>query len=141
MDECVLEKHTPVLGICVGMQLMALSSEEGILPGLGWINASVKKLQLPFRENGKPFPLPHMGWNSLVPVQDSLLFKGLNEPRFYFLHSYHMRCEDARNILAVAEYGGRLTAVVQSGNIFGIQCHPEKSHHFGIQLLSNFSNL
>lgn len=141
LERCVMDLKTPVLGICVGMQMLARSSEEGVLPGLGWIDATVERLQLPAREDNKCFPLPHMGWNNLVPVQGSPLFNQLENPRFYFLHSYHMSCQDPNDVLAVAEYGRRLTCVVRSENVYGIQCHPEKSHRFGIQLLANFASL
>jgi glutamine amidotransferase len=141
LDACVLDRKVPVMGICVGMQILAHSSEEGVLPGLGWIDGVVKKLVLENRENQRLLPLPHMGWNQVLPKKEHPLFSGMKDPAFYFLHSYYLSCRSDDDILAEVEYGGRFTSVVQSGNVIGVQCHPEKSHHSGIQLLSNFARL
>lgn len=135
LDELILEKKIPVIGICVGMQLMANGSEEGNLAGLGWINKEVKKIdvsQIPYKTH-----LPHMGWNS-INHDSSLLFNGIEEnPRFYFLHSYYFEY-DQSIYNAVAEYGTQFTAAFKKDNIYGVQFHPEKSHYNGIQLLKNF---
>ena len=140
IDELVLCEHLPVLGICVGMQIMAHSSEEGIRPGLGWIDGEVKKFSPPTIINGTN--IPHMGWNDVVPARKTVLFEGLEQnPRFYFLHSYYFNCRNNEDILAVTDYGGRFASAVKSRNIYGVQFPPEKSHHYGIQLLKNFSNL
>jgi imidazole glycerol-phosphate synthase subunit HisH len=140
LDEMVLEHHVPVLGICVGMQILARSSEEGSLPGLGWINGAVKKFD-PATLMHKTH-LPHMGWNEVKPVKENSLFQGLYlDARFYFLHSYYFHCHNLEDILAVTDYGGPYTSAVNFGNIFGVQFHPEKSHHCGIQLLKNFAIL
>lgn len=140
LDFLVQEKKVPVLGICVGMQILADSSEEGVLPGLGWVPGTVRYFR-PVAELQK-LALPHMGWNDVMPKQDSALFKDLQrEPRFYFLHSYWFDCLEEKNVEAVAEYGLRFTCVVQNDNVYGVQFHPEKSHHFGVGLLKNFAEL
>lgn len=141
LDVCVLQRKIPVVGICVGMQMLAHSSEEGVLPGLGWIDAAVKKLQPGSSANGRQLPLPHMGWNRVVPRREHPLLAGLSEPMFYFLHSYFVSCHCDEDILAEVDYGGRFACVVGSGNVLGVQCHPEKSHHWGVQLLANFARL
>ncbi|TVQ64756.1 MAG: imidazole glycerol phosphate synthase subunit HisH [Balneolaceae bacterium] len=140
LDELVLEKRLPVLGICVGMQLLAESSEEGELPGLGWIPGRVNKLHT---ENisGKT-KLPHMGWNLVCPERDHSLFNDLPyEARFYFLHSYYFECADPFHSIATTGYGTSFSSAVSAGNIHGVQFHPEKSHENGILILKNFSEL
>lgn len=139
LDELVLEKKFPVIGICVGMQMLANSSEEGVLKGLGWIDAVVKKFDKTKIKNG---PLPHMGWNTLNIKKDNKIFQNLEEePRYYFLHSYYFECNDKEDVIATANYGEEFDCMVNHENIYGIQCHPEKSHHNGIQLLKNFGEL
>ena len=128
---------TPVLGVCLGMQLLACRSEEGQLPGLGLIDARSVR----FRPSGGPVPLkvPHMGWNAVHPERDHALFAEMpEEMRFYFVHSYHVVCADAAAPLARATYGGEFTAAVARDNVMGVQFHPEKSHKFGMCLLRNF---
>lgn len=140
LDELVQLRKVPVLGICVGMQMLARSSEEGVLPGLGWIDGVVKRFD-PSGFKHKTI-LPHMGWNTITPLRDNPLLLDLNnDSRFYFLHSYYFQCGNEENILAVTDYGSQFTCVVNSGNIYGVQCHPEKSHQNGIRLLRNFANL
>lgn len=136
LDEMVLHSKIPVLGICVGMQMMASKSEEGILDGLGWIDGTVKKIPTQF--NDVLFPLPHMGWNSVQYI-DHPLFNGLKNNNFYFLHSYYFSQNDTLTRYATVNYGIDFTCVVIKNNIFGVQFHPEKSHKSGIQLLKNFS--
>lgn len=140
LNHKVLQEKTPVLGICVGMQMMAKSSEEGKLNGLNWITAKVKKINTSALHQNTL--LPHMGWNTIEIKQHSTLFHDFqSDPDFYFLHSYVMECQDKNNILATAEYGEEITVIVQKDNIYGIQCHPEKSHQIGVQFLNNFVNL
>ena len=140
LDDLVLTQKRPVLGICVGMQMMAGKSEEGKLEGLGWIDAEVKKFdETTFTQRTH---LPHMGWNDVIPQTTDCLFSGLeNNPRFYFLHSYYFLPKKAEEILAVTDYSGQFTSAVRSENVFGVQFHPEKSHQWGIQLLKNFAEL
>jgi imidazole glycerol-phosphate synthase subunit HisH len=140
LDALVLEKKLPVLGICVGMQILANSSEEGELAGLGWIDAKVKKFDTSkFKQTTK---IPHMGWNDVAPVKTNGLFNGLEtNALFYFLHSYYFECNKEEDALAVANYGGEFACAAHHENIYGVQFHPEKSHQYGIQLLNNFANL
>ncbi|HSA83251.1 MAG TPA: imidazole glycerol phosphate synthase subunit HisH [Patescibacteria group bacterium] len=140
LDELVLVKKVPVLGICVGMQILAKKSEEGALPGLGWIDGVVKKIDVS-KFTHKPH-LPHMGWNSVKPLVEHPMLKGIDlETGFYFLHSYYFTCTHPENILCTTDYGDVLATGVYSGNIYGMQFHPEKSHSNGIQLLKNFAEL
>ena len=140
LDDLVLNQKIPVIGICVGMQMMANNSDEGEVEGLKWIDATVKK----FDETKihQVTRLPHMGWNDVKPVPDISLFQGLEkEAIFYFLHTYYFHCNQAQDILAVSEYGGEFASAAHHDNIFGIQFHPEKSHHYGEILLHNFAKL
>ncbi len=138
LEHQVLTDKTPVLGVCVGMQLLARSSEEGVLPGLGWIDGVVKKFDttaLPHKTH-----LPHMGWNDIQAKQGAGLFEGLMEDaRFYFLHSYFFQCHEALDVAAETTYGVPFACAVHHQNIYGVQFHPEKSHHYGVQLLKNFA--
>jgi glutamine amidotransferase len=139
LDDLVMDKKRPVLGVCVGMQMMARSSEEGRLPGLGWIAGEVKRLdESGFRQQTH---LPHMGWNDVCPSNRECLFKGISTPRFYFLHSYYFAPASPDTALARTDYNGTFASAVRSGNVFGTQFHPEKSHQWGIQLLKNFAEL
>lgn len=140
LDELVMLKKVPVIGICVGMQMMGHSSDEGNLEGLKWIDASVKK----FDETKilQVTKLPHMGWNDVHPVNFNPLFQGLEKDAlFYFLHSYYFVCNDSADILATSEYGGEFACAAHHENVYGIQFHPEKSHHYGETLLHNFAKL
>jgi imidazole glycerol-phosphate synthase subunit HisH len=140
LNSLVLDKKKPVLGICVGMQMMAMSSEEGELKGLGWIEASVKKFNK--EKLGDKNPLPHMGWNSVIQTPNNFLFKNIDpSARFYFLHSYYFKSQHKKNSIALAMYGDLFSCAISKNNIYGVQFHPEKSHQNGIQLLKNFSNL
>lgn len=140
VEQLVIQENKPVLGICVGMQMLAKSSDEGDLPGLGWIDGKVKKFDLAAMP--PETHLPHMGWNDVIPVAESGLFKGMDrDSRFYFLHSYYFKCNQQSNVLAVSDYGGNFSCAVRKGNVYGVQFHPEKSHHFGSQLLKNFAEV
>lgn len=137
LEDRVWHGNIAVLGICVGMQMLARSSEEGTLPGLRWIDADVKKFD--FSESRQTAWVPHMGWNDVRALKPNGLFHELGVgARFYFLHSYYMRCK-AEYALAVTDYGGEFACAVNSGNIYGVQFHPEKSHQWGVQLLKNFA--
>lgn len=140
LDEIVNIRKVPILGVCVGMQMFACSSEEGRLPGLGWIDGTVKKFEAS-RLTGS-MKIPHMGWNEVSPKGENMLFQDLERgARFYFLHSYYISCKKAEDVIAVADYGGEFASAVNSANIFGVQFHPEKSHLWGIRLLKNFADL
>lgn len=142
LDELVLEKKVPVIGICVGMQMMANSSEEGQMKGLGWIPGTVKKFKRESQASESQYPLPHMGWNSLQVTRASKLLLGLDEKKlFYFLHSYYYEPSDKEHVIATANYGHEYACIVNKGNVYGIQCHPEKSHHNGVALLKSFASL
>ena len=136
LDELVLHQKIPVLGVCVGMQMMANRSEEGEIPGLGWIDAEVVRFQLAQVSHA---PLPHMGWNDVNFLREDPLFVGISSPRFYFLHSYHFLAHHDSQILATTDYGHSFTSIASSSHIYGVQFHPEKSHHWGVQLLKNFA--
>ena len=140
LNKLVVNKKIPILGVCVGMHVMGSTSEEGTEKGFGWINGTVKKLdinELP----GKPY-LPHMGWNSISCKERHLLFNNINlEQGFYFLHSYYFDCDNSFNKLATTKYGTDFSSAIFSNNVFGVQFHPEKSHNNGIQLYKNFALL
>ena len=140
LDELVLIEKIPVIGICVGMQMMARKSDEGILDGLGWIDAEVKKFdESTINHHTK---LPHMGWNDVTPNKNHPLFRGLEkEAIFYFLHSFYFKCLDEKNSISKTDYGINFSSSVQNDNIYGIQFHPEKSHSYGEKLLENFAKL
>jgi glutamine amidotransferase len=138
LNRMVLINKTPILGICLGMQLLSKRSEEGKLPGLGWIDAETVR----FRFNAElvSLKIPHMGWNTIKVRQRNSIFDGVNEEsRFYFVHTYHVICNDEANILATTEYGVTFNSAIVKDNIIGIQFHPEKSHKFGLKLLKNFA--
>jgi glutamine amidotransferase len=140
LRDSVLEFATtqrPMLGICVGMQMLTLDSEEGNLPGLGLIHAHTRRFP-----DGTGLRVPHMGWNTIEwSATDHPLAKELaNDSRFYFVHSFRVICESAENSLAVCTYGGEFSAAIVRGNIAGVQFHPEKSHRFGLRLLGNFAS-
>jgi glutamine amidotransferase len=140
LDDCALKRRIPVLGICLGSQLMARSSEEGTCKGLGWIDAQVVKFRF---ENGQSsLPLPHMGWNEVVTRPGARLFDASSSaPRFYFVHSYHLRCSEPKDSVGETTYGYPFTCAIEHDNLFGVQFHPEKSHRYGLALLKAFGQL
>ena len=144
LEQRVLHERTPVLGICLGMQLLGRSSEEGVSPGLGWVPA--RTIRFNFATNPTHLRVPHMGWNDVRPTTPgNLLDLGLDDlgfgPRFYFVHSYHVVCDVPADIAGIADYGLPFTAALQSGHIHGVQFHPEKSHRWGKLLLARFAAL
>jgi len=137
--ELVMIRKRPVLGICLGMQLMTLRSAEGMNSGLGWLNASTISFEHPPNQKLR---IPHIGWNTVVPSEHCLLLKNLPEDkRFYFVHSYHLQCNDTAIVAGKTLYGGWFDSVVEHENIFGCQFHPEKSHRFGMTIFKNFNSI
>lgn len=138
--EKVIRKKAPLLGICLGMQLLTLRSEEGRSSGLGWIDAETIKFRFPKSE--KSPRVPHMGWNTIRVMKETPLFPpDQDEKRFYFVHSYHVICHDENDILTTTIHGVDFVSSVQKGNIIGVQFHPEKSHRFGIDFFNRFVEL
>jgi glutamine amidotransferase len=140
LDEIVMRRKIPILGVCVGMQILAEQSEEGRFPGLCWIAGRVRAFSsVP---TAAALPLPHMGWNDVSPMTGSRLFSGMEtDARFYFLHSYFFECAEPTCVAATATYGADFACAVSAGNVHGVQFHPEKSHHWGAALLKNFAEL
>lgn len=140
LERMVCEDQVPVLGVCVGMQILANSSDEGKLPGLGWMPGRIRAFKT--EPSAAELPSPHMGWNDVTLTVENSLFKGLeSEARFYFLHSYFFECEQDGSSVTTSNYGLNFTSSVCSGNVYGVQFHPEKSHHYGSMLLKNFAEL
>lgn len=140
LEALVLGERRPVLGICVGMQMMALRSDEGNLSGLAWIDAEVRKFDT--ASFAQKTQLPHMGWNDVAPRRAGGMFSGLETgARFYFLHSYYFKPGREDDVLATTDYNGLFASSVRSGNVLGVQFHPEKSHQWGIRLLKNFAEM
>jgi glutamine amidotransferase len=140
LDDLVISHCRPVLGICVGMQIMADKSEEGSLDGLGWIKGEVKRFDA--TSNLTKIRLPHMGWNNVRSSDSNGLFDGLREDsRFYFLHSYFFLPHNQAHSYARTDYHGTFSSIIRFENVYGVQFHPEKSHQWGIQLLKNFSRI
>lgn len=141
LENLVINSNIPLLGICVGMQVLANKSEEGVLPGLGWISGNVRA----FSNNPtwSQLPLPHMGWNKLNINQSALISSENNDQlsEYYFLHSYYFDAKDKSTVNATSEYGFKFDAVINHENIYGVQFHPEKSHEYGEKILKNFSTI
>lgn len=138
LNRKVLRQKTPILGICLGMQLLAVSSQEGSLPGLGWVDAEVVRFNFP-REKDLKLKIPHMGWNEVEPTWPTHFFPEAEaEYRYYFVHSYHMACNNPQDCIGTTRHGLDFTSVVMKDNIVGFQFHPEKSHKFGVELLKRF---
>lgn len=140
LDKLVLQEKTPIMGICVGMQILAKKSEEGTMDGLGYIDGEVKKFDSS-KLKEKPH-LPHLGWNSIEPKKNHCIFENIDfNLGFYFLHTYYFSCVSINDRLASTNYGIEFSSAVNHDNVYGMQFHPEKSHHNGVQLFKNFSNL
>lgn len=137
LNRKVLQQNIPILGICLGMQLLGEASEEGTEKGLGWIKAVCKK----FSFEDSSIKIPHMGWNFTIPCKDRILVRALEGSKFYFVHSYYMECRSEADVLMKSLYGIDFTCAVQRENIMGVQFHPEKSHKYGMQLFKNFADL
>jgi len=137
LNQKVLKDKIPILGICLGMQLFTKSSEEGTLPGLGFIDAKTVK----FNFSNNILKIPHMGWNSIDIKKDSKLFNGAVNPEFYFVHSYHLVCNNNKDVLTKTNYGYDFVSSIEKENIYGVQFHPEKSLKSGLKLIENFIKL
>jgi len=137
LNELVIDKKVPILGICLGMQLLCNFSEEGHKEGLGWIDAKVKK----FNFSSTKFKIPHMGWNSIETLNKNPLIKSNNLEDYYFVHSYFVECNRPENIIGSTNYGIQFVSMLNKQNIYGTQFHPEKSHRQGLAILENFSKI
>lgn len=140
LEELVIGQKRPLIGVCVGMQMLADSSDEGSRPGLGWVPGRVRHFST--ETASRDLPMPHMGWNDVQPVQGDPLFRGLEtDARFYFLHSYYFESARSEYNLAHTEYGLEFGCAIRNDNVCGVQFHPEKSHHYGEALLRNFAGI
>lgn len=138
LKEEIIDKKKPILGICLGMQLLTKFSEEGNKIGLGFIDAQTKK----FNFEDSILKIPHMGWNTVNFVKDSVLTQDVSSnPRYYFVHSYYVECVNKEDVICTTDYGQSFVSGFQAGKIFGLQFHPEKSHKFGMELLVNFCKI
>lgn len=136
VNQKVLTEKIPVLGVCVGCQMLFDHSEEGNMKGLGWVEGSVIRFR---KDQIGHLKIPHMAWTDVVPMRNNFLFSNIEEPRFYFVHSYHVQCNKEEYISSKACYGYEFVSSVQRQNIMGVQFHPEKSHKFGMKLYENFA--
>lgn len=137
LNERVMREKVPILGICLGMQLFTKTSEEGEKPGLGWLDA--RTVRFSFDESGESLKIPHMGWNYVNVVKNGNVLNDMGQgSRFYFVHSYHVRCNDPTDVLLTTKYGCEFVSAFCRENILGVQFHPEKSHKFGMKFLKSF---
>lgn len=136
LQEAVARRRVPILGICLGMQLMCARSEEGTSAGLGWIDADVERFR---PTEGSSLKVPHMGWNTLDVVKPNPLIEAVAEQRFYFVHSYRVVCRRPQDVIATSHHGQDFVAAFGVGNVLGVQFHPEKSHRFGRHLMQGFA--
>jgi glutamine amidotransferase len=150
LNEKVVDDRTPILGICLGHQLFSKWSEEGNVAGLGWVDAQTIKFNFNGSDNGScidnnscngdGLKIPHMGWNTIRIEKPTPILEGIEDgSRYYFVHSYHVRCNDPADVIAKTAYGMDFVSILQHDNIYGIQFHPEKSHNRGINILKNFA--
>jgi len=135
IEEKVIEKKTPLLGICVGMQMFMHSSEEGVEKGLGWVKGKTIRFRMPGEANIK---IPNMGWLDVRVENQTRISEGLDNARFYFAHSYHVDVDDKSDVLLTSDYGYTFVSGIARANLIGVQFHPEKSHRFGMALFKNF---
>ena len=136
LSKKVIQQETPILGICLGMQLLSKKSEEGNVTGLGWIDAETNRFSI---ENNQKYKIPHMGWNNVYTTNKSPIMHGISESdELYFVHSYHLECEAEDIIIGETDYCYRFVSAIQKDNIYGTQFHPEKSHASGLKILKNF---
>lgn len=136
LNERAIGRGVPTLGLCLGMQLLGRGSEEGTRPGLGWLEADTVRFKF---TADSPLKVPHMGWNFIEPAAPAALVEHLPaEPRFYFVHSFYLACDDPGDVMCWTTYGDRFASGIHKGNLWGTQFHPEKSHSFGLALLKNF---
>ena len=138
LNKKVIKDKIPLLGICLGMQLLTKKSEEGVKPGLGWIDAETVKFNL---DPVLKLKVPHMGWNYIKIQKENPLIDSKSKSRFYFVHSYYVKCKDESQSLATSHFGFDFTCMINKDNIYGAQFHPEKSLKFGMQVLDNFAKL
>lgn len=138
LNLAVIDKGAPTLGICLGMQLLTRSSEEGRVAGLGWLNAETVRFSF---DPESELKVPHIGWDSVLAARQNPLIDSEMPSRFYFVHAFHVRCADDADVIATTDYGGTFTSAVNRANIFGVQFHPEKSHRYGMALLRRFVSL
>lgn len=137
LNKKVIQDKTPILGICLGMQLLTKCSQEGHEKGLGWVDAETIK----FSFKDRTLKIPHMGWNYISVKKENKLVSQEGKQRFYFVHSYYVKCNNQADVIATSDYGTEFTCVINHDNIYGAQFHPEKSLKFGMEVLKNFSKL
>tara|TARA_Y100000591_G_C21847210_1_gene709416 strand:- start:3304 stop:3921 length:618 start_codon:yes stop_codon:yes gene_type:complete len=140
LEQKILNEKIPLMGICLGMQLLFESSEEGNFNGLGWVKGKVTKFN--FENQNNNLKIPHMGWNFVKLIKESNYTKNVfDKNKYYFVHTYHVNCKDNSDILMTSNYGIEFVSAIEKGNISGFQFHPEKSHKYGMKIFKNFVDL